>query len=114
AILLTPSESFGRAVAAEIERQIPTLSHQTVLRECMAEHGWVIVTRDLAEACDLANRCAPEHLELVVADPEALLERIRHAGAIFIGGYTPEPIGDYIAGPSHILPTGGTARFSSP
>jgi histidinol dehydrogenase len=114
AILLTPSEALGRAVAAEVERQIPTLSHAAVMRECVAEHGWVIVTRDLEEACALSNRCAPEHLELVVADPEPLLERIRHAGAIFIGGYTPEPVGDYIAGPSHILPTGGTARFSSP
>lgn len=113
-ILLTPSESLGRAVAAELERQIPRLSRQETVRECLAAHGWTILTRDLAEACALANECAPEHLELVVQDPEPLLHRLHHAGAIFVGGYTPEPIGDYIAGPSHILPTGGTARFSSP
>ncbi|MFN3652138.1 MAG: histidinol dehydrogenase [Armatimonadota bacterium] len=114
AVLLTPSEALGRAVAAEVERQIPGLSHADTLRACVREHGWVIVTRDLEEACELANRCAPEHLELVVEDPDAWLPRIRHAGAVFIGGYTPEPVGDYVAGPSHILPTGGTARFSSP
>ncbi|HEU4754418.1 MAG TPA: histidinol dehydrogenase [Armatimonadota bacterium] len=113
-VLLTPSERLGRAVAAETERQAATLSRADTVRECLAAHGWVIVTRDLAEACELASRCAPEHLELVVADPDAWVDRIENAGAIFIGPYTPEPIGDYIAGPSHILPTGGTARFSSP
>jgi histidinol dehydrogenase len=113
-VLLTPSEALGRAVAAEVERQTPTLSRAGTVRECVTEHGWVIVTRDLAEACALAGQCAPEHLELVVEDPDAWLDLIEHAGAIFIGPYTPEPIGDYIAGPSHILPTGGTARFSSP
>jgi histidinol dehydrogenase len=114
AILLTPDADLGRAVAAEVERQIPTLSRREVVAECVREHGWVVVTRDLAEACELANRCAPEHLELAVAEPDRWLDRIHHAGAVFIGGYTPEPVGDYIAGPSHILPTGGTARFSSP
>jgi histidinol dehydrogenase len=114
AILLTPSESLARAVAAEVERQIPGLSQAETIRECLDAHGWAIVTRDLEEACALSNQCAPEHLELVVADPDAWLPRIRHAGAVFIGPYTPEPVGDYIAGPSHILPTGGTARFSSP
>jgi histidinol dehydrogenase len=114
AILLTPSENLGRAVAAEVERQIPTLSHADVLRACIAEHGWVIVTRHLREACELANRCAPEHLELMVEDPDRWLDEIHDAGAVFVGAYTPEPVGDYIAGPSHILPTGGTARFSSP
>ena len=113
-VLLTPSEALGAAVAAEVERQTATLSRADTVRECVRNHGWVIVTRDLAEACALSNHCAPEHLELVVEDPDEWLERLTHAGAIFIGGYTPEPIGDYIAGPSHILPTGGTARFSSP
>jgi histidinol dehydrogenase len=112
--LLTPSEALGRAVAAEVERQIPSLTRADVIRECVEKHGWVIVTRDLAEACALSNRCAPEHLELLVEDPDRWLDRIENAGAVFIGGYTPEPVGDYIAGPSHILPTGGTARFSSP
>jgi histidinol dehydrogenase len=114
AILLTPSERLGRAVAAEVERQIPLLSRQETVRECIRQRGWIIITRDLLESCELANRCAPEHVELQVEDPDAWLERLHHAGAIFIGGYTPEPVGDYIAGPSHILPTGGTARFSSP
>lgn len=114
AILVTPSEALGRAVALEVDRQAETLSRRETVRACIRDHGWVIVTRDLEEACELSNRCAPEHLELVVEDPDAWLDRLHHAGAIFIGGYTPEPIGDYIAGPSHILPTGGTARFSSP
>ncbi len=113
-VLLTPSRSLGEAVAAEVERQIPTLSRAETVRECVRNHGWVIVTRDLPEACELSDRCAPEHLELLVEHPEPCLELLNHAGAIFIGGYTPEPVGDYVAGPSHILPTGGTARFSSP
>jgi histidinol dehydrogenase len=113
-VLLTPSEALGRAVAAEVEAQTGQLSRADTIRACVRNNGWVIVTRDLDEACELSNRCAPEHLELVVRDPDPWLDKLRHAGAIFIGGYTPEPIGDYIAGPSHILPTGGTARFSSP
>jgi len=113
-VLLTPSGELGRAVAAEVDRQADRLSRRETVRECVSRHGWVIVTRDLAEACELSNRCAPEHLELVVQEPDRWLDSLRHAGAIFIGPYTPEPIGDYIAGPSHILPTGGTARFSSP
>jgi histidinol dehydrogenase len=113
-VLLTPSEALGRAVAAEVAIQAERLSRRETVNRCLERNGWVIVTRDLAEACALSNDCAPEHLELVVEDPDRWLEHLRHAGAIFIGGYTPEPIGDYIAGPSHILPTGGTARFSSP
>jgi histidinol dehydrogenase len=113
-ILLTPSEALGRAVALEVDRQTELLSRRDTIRECVDRNGWVIITRDLDEACALSDRCAPEHLELVVENPESWLDRLNHAGAIFIGGYTPEPIGDYIAGPSHILPTGGTARFSSP
>ena len=113
-ILLTPSETLGRAVSAEVDRQAELLSRRDTIRECIDHNGWVIITRDLEEACALSDRCAPEHLELVVENPERWLDLLNHAGAIFIGGYTPEPIGDYIAGPSHILPTGGTARFSSP
>ena len=113
-VLLTPSEALGKAVAAEVARQTELLSRRDTIRECIEKNGWVIVVRDLEEACALSDRCAPEHLELVVENPEQWLDRLNHAGAIFIGGYTPEPIGDYIAGPSHILPTGGTARFSSP
>lgn len=113
-ILLTPSETLGRAVAAEVDRQAELLTRRDTIRQCVDRNGWVIITKDLEEACALSDRCAPEHLELVVKDPDQWLDRLHHAGAIFIGGYTPEPIGDYIAGPSHILPTGGTARFSSP
>lgn len=114
AVLLTPDRALGEAAAAEVARQLPALSRRETAGACVAEHGWVIVTRDLEEACALSDRCAPEHLELQVADPEAWLDRLHNAGAIFIGGYTPEPVGDYLAGPSHILPTGGTARFASP
>jgi len=113
-VLLTPSEALGRAVAAEVERQAPLLSRAETVAACLRDHGWIVVTRDLEEACALSDECAPEHLEVVTADPDALLPRLRHAGAIFVGGHTPEPIGDYIAGPSHVLPTGGTARFASP
>jgi histidinol dehydrogenase len=113
-VLLTPVEALGRAVAAEVERQAEGLTRRETVRACVSRNGWVIVTRDLEEACALSDRCAPEHLELVVREPDRWLSRLNHAGAIFIGGYTPEPVGDYVAGPSHILPTGGTARFSSP
>ncbi len=113
-VLLTPDPALLATTVAAVERQVESLSRRETIRRCLARSGWAILTRDLPEACDLSNQCAPEHLELVVRDPEACLQRIRHAGAIFIGGYTPEPIGDYVAGPSHILPTGGTARFSSP
>lgn len=114
ALLLTPSEQLGRAVAGEVTRQLGLLSSPDTAAACLERHGSVILTRDLDEACDLANECAPEHVELHLANPEPWIERLRHAGAVFVGGYTPEPIGDYIAGPSHVLPTSGTARFSSP
>jgi histidinol dehydrogenase len=114
AILLTPDAALARTVTAEVERQIETLPRREVAAACLERHGWAIITRDLGEACELANRCAPEHLELAVRDPDRWLPRIRNAGAIFVGGYAAEAVGDYIAGPSHVLPTGGTARFSSP
>ncbi|MBI3911477.1 MAG: histidinol dehydrogenase [Armatimonadetes bacterium] len=114
AILLTPSLPLARAVMDEVARQLSGLPRAEVARACLEKRGWAIVTRDLDEACALANRCAPEHVELLVADPRAWLPRIRNAGAVFLGGYSSEPMGDYVAGPSHILPTGGTARFSSP
>ncbi len=82
--------------------------------KAIRDYGLVVVTKDLAEAVEVANRFAPEHLELLVKDPKAMLAGIRNAGAIFLGHYTPEALGDYLAGPNHILPTGGTARFSSP
>lgn len=113
-VLLTPSRPLAEAVIEATQSQLAALPRGEVARACLSRRGWAIVTRDLAEACDLANRCAPEHVELLVAEPRHWLGAIRHSGAVFLGGYSSEPIGDYVAGPSHILPTGGTARFLSP
>ncbi|NLY15858.1 MAG: histidinol dehydrogenase [Gammaproteobacteria bacterium] len=113
-ILLSPDAEFLDRVAASIERLLPTLEREEIARISMAERGALIKVRDLDHAVEVANRIAPEHLELSVADPEALLPRIRHAGAIFMGRYTAEALGDYCAGPNHVLPTSGTARFFSP
>lgn len=113
-ILLSPDKVFLDAVQAEIEALLPSMSREAVIRESLSRHGALIQVQDLAEAVKLSNQIAPEHLELSVADPEALLEDIRHAGAIFLGRHTPEAIGDYCAGPNHVLPTAGTARFFSP
>ncbi len=101
-------------VAASIERQLPAMPRREVIRASLEGRGALVAVRDLDEACELANRIAPEHLELAVADPRALLPKIRHAGAIFLGRYASEALGDYCAGPNHVLPTSGTARFSSP
>jgi len=114
AILLAPEARFIDAVAASIERQLSAMPRRDVIRTALEKRGALIEVRDLEEACALVNRIAPEHLELAVADPEALLVKIRHAGAIFLGGYTCEALGDYCAGPNHVLPTSRTARFSSP
>ncbi|MGD9600711.1 MAG: histidinol dehydrogenase [Gammaproteobacteria bacterium] len=114
AILLTPDAGFADAVAASIQRLLPAMSRHPIIGKSLAARGALITVRDLQEAVRLINRIAPEHLELSVADPEALLPHIRHAGAIFMGRLTPEAIGDYCAGPNHVLPTAGTARFSSP
>ena len=113
-ILLSPDANFLDAVAAEVERLLPTLEREGIARVSLAERGALIQVRDEADALALINRIAPEHLELSVENPEALLPEIRHAGAIFMGRYTPEALGDYCAGPNHVLPTSGTARFSSP
>ena len=114
AILVSPDAAFLDAVAQSIERQLPQMPRQQVIRESLAGRGALIRVRDLDEACDLVNRIAPEHLELSVEDAEPLLAKIRHAGAIFVGRYASEAIGDYCAGPNHVLPTSRTARFSSP
>ncbi len=114
AILLAPEARFIEQVAASIERQLAAMPRRDVIRAALEKRGALIEVRDLEEACALANRIAPEHLELAVADPEALLAKIRHAGAIFLGGYSCEALGDYCAGPNHVLPTSRTARFSSP
>lgn len=112
-ILITTDAAFGQAVAQAVAKRLETLERRAIAGVSWAQHGAVIVVRDLSEAAQLSNRVAPEHLELCVADPEALSGEITHAGAIFLGQYTPEAIGDYIGGPNHVLPTARSARFSS-
>ena len=114
AILLSPDAAFIDAVAASLARQLPAMPRKAVIRASLESRGALIQVRDLDEACAIANRIAPEHLELSVEQPEKWAEKIRHAGAIFLGRYTSEAIGDYCAGPNHVLPTSRTARFSSP
>jgi histidinol dehydrogenase len=114
AILLSPDAAFLERVSQSVRRQLGSLPRREVIQASLERRGALIATRDLAEACDIANRIAPEHLELSVAEPRKWLERIRHAGAIFLGRYSSEALGDYCAGPNHVLPTSRTARFSSP
>ena len=114
AVLVTDSFAFAEAVSAEIERQIPLLPRAEIARESIDRNGKIIVAPDLSVAIDIANEIAPEHLELCVDNPFDYLDAIRHAGSIFMGRYCPEALGDYFAGPNHTLPTGGTAKFSSP
>jgi histidinol dehydrogenase len=114
AILLSPEESYLDAVAASIEKLLPGMARKAVISASLKNRGALILTRDLEEACELANRIAPEHMELAVEEPEKLLPRVQAAGAIFLGRWSSEAIGDYCAGPNHVLPTAGTARFSSP
>jgi histidinol dehydrogenase len=114
AILITPDAALIDAVTASAQRQIASLPRRAIIAQSFAHRGALVKVHDLAEACELSNRVAPEHLELAVHDPAALLPRIRHAGAIFMGHHTCEALGDYCAGPNHVLPTGRTARFSSP
>ncbi len=114
AYLITPSESLAQAAQEEIERQLVSLPRRAILREALDNHGAILIAESLAQAYDLANVCAPEHLALMVRDPFAALGHIRNAGAILMGDYAPQTLGDYLAGPSHTLPTSGTARFASP
>lgn len=114
ALLVTPSKALARAVLAELEQQLATLSRREILDKALADYGAIIITPDLEEAFTVANRFAPEHLELLIENPFASLGKVKNAGAVFVGPYSPEPLGDYFAGPNHILPTGGTARFYSP
>jgi histidinol dehydrogenase len=114
AILVSPDAAFLDRVAASIDRQLADMPRRDVIRTSLANRGALIRSRDLAEACEIANRIAPEHLELSVRDPDAWLPQLRHAGAIFVGPYSSESLGDYCAGPNHVLPTSRTARFSSP
>ena len=114
AILLTPDAALLDRVAASMARQMAQMPRRAIIAASLANRGALIKVRDLDEACAMANRIAPEHLELAVEDPEALLPKIRHAGAIFLGHHASESLGDYCAGPNHVLPTSRTARFSSP
>ncbi len=112
-ILITTDEAFGRKVAEAVDKRLETLERAAIAGASWRDFGAVITVRDLEEAAALSNRMAPEHLELCVADPEALSDKCVHAGAIFLGQYTPEAIGDYVGGPNHVLPTARSARFSS-
>jgi histidinol dehydrogenase len=114
AVLLSPNERYLDAVAASIARLLPEMPRKKVIEASLKARGALILTRDLEEACAVANRIAPEHLELAVQDPERIFPLVRTAGAIFLGHWSSEAIGDYCAGPNHVLPTAGTARFSSP
>ncbi|MHA6533793.1 histidinol dehydrogenase [Paenibacillus sp. BAC0078] len=114
AILVTPSQRLAEAVAAEVERQLKELPREAIARASVDNYGAIIVVESLEEGVSVVNRLAPEHLEIVTADPMGLLGSIENAGAIFLGPYSSEPVGDYFAGPNHIIPTNGTARFSSP
>ena len=113
AVLVTDSQSLAQAVQAELEKQLATLPRQEIARHSIDVNGKIIVAEDLAIAIDIANQLAPEHLELMVDDPFAYLDRIENAGSVFMGRNCPEALGDYFAGPNHTLPTSGTARFSS-
>ena len=114
AILLSPSAAYLDAVEQSMVKLLPTMSRRKLIMASLAARGALILVRSLEEACALADRIAPEHLELSVENPDALLPKLRHAGAIFLGRWSSEAIGDYCAGPNHVLPTAGTARFSSP
>jgi len=113
AILMTDSPAFAREVEEEVDRQLSSLKRRKVASVSLNRRGAILVVKNLGQAMDLVNRIAPEHLELAVSRPLALAKRVKHAGAVFLGPHTPEAIGDYMAGPNHILPTAGTARFSS-
>lgn len=113
-ILLTPSEEIARRTLEELERQVITLPRQEIIREALENYGAILVCRDMEEAVSFANRLAPEHLEVMCDQPMEYVGRLDNAGSVFLGKYAPEPLGDYFAGPNHVLPTSGTARFFSP
>ena len=114
AILLSPDAEFIDAVATSVERQLPAMERKEVIAASLSRRGALIKVKDIDEACEIANRIAPEHLELSVQDAERWVSKIRHAGAVFVGQFSSEALGDYCAGPNHVLPTARTARFSSP
>ena len=112
-IVITDSEDLAEKVAGEAEKQLAELPRQEIARASLERNGLVIIAEDLMQAMRFANISAPEHMELLVKEPFQLLPYVRHAGAVFLGAYSPEPLGDYLAGPNHVLPTGGTARYYS-
>ena len=112
-ILITTSETLAKAVVAEVETQLGTLPRREIANKSLQDYGAIILVESFAEACEIVNELAPEHVEIVTRDDEAVAAQVKHAGAIFFGAYTPEAVGDYLAGPNHVLPTGRTARFSS-
>lgn len=113
ALLINGSESYASAVADDVQRQIETLSRRDIAKASIDRYGAIFVVSDLELAAQMANHIAPEHLELLLEDPFDYVGKIRNAGAVFLGPYTPEPVGDYVAGPNHVLPTAGTARYAS-
>ncbi|MCL4441299.1 MAG: histidinol dehydrogenase, partial [Firmicutes bacterium] len=113
-VLVTPDRNLARAVCEEVARQVKLLERSEIAVRAVSDYGAIVITESIEEAIGLANRIAPEHLELAVNDPFAWLGMVKAAGAVFLGHYSPEPVGDYVAGPNHVLPTGGTARFFSP
>jgi histidinol dehydrogenase len=113
-ILITDSEGLAEKVKVELTKQLKNLKRKDIVKKSLRKYGSIIITKNLQNAADIANRIAPEHLEIMTQNPSRLLPKIKNAGAIFLGPWTPEPLGDYAAGPNHTLPTGGTARFSSP
>jgi histidinol dehydrogenase len=114
AVLVTDSPSLAESVSAELERQIPLLEREEIARASIDNNGKIILVSSLEEAVKISNELAPEHLEVCVDNPFDYLDKIKHAGSVFLGRYCPEAVGDYMAGPNHTLPTSGTARFSSP
>jgi histidinol dehydrogenase len=114
AILISPDGAFIRRVKESVDRLLKEMSREKIIGDSLRRRGALIEVKNLDEACDIANRIAPEHLELSVAEPKKWMKKIRHAGAIFLGRYSSEALGDYCAGPNHVLPTSRTARFSSP
>jgi len=111
---VTTSPDLGAALEAELERQLARAPRRVIAARALADHGVLVLVPTLDVAVEVANRRAPEHVELLLEDPWPVADRLRHAGAVFVGAATPEPVGDYLAGPSHVLPTGGTARYVSP
>jgi histidinol dehydrogenase len=113
-IIITPSSEFAQQVEREVAQMKKTLPRQEIITACLERHGIIILVRDLVEGMEIANRIAPEHLELALQDPLRWLGEVQNAGTVFLGPYTPEAVGDYVGGPNHVLPTAGTARFFSP